>query len=570
MTSKGSSSLTLQDLPVPPAGLTLQDLPPPPPMPPAAAMGQPVADPNANAEALRLNARGQSLGAGLEDLVSGPAVALTQALPAGVAQGGNALNNWLAQKTGVFPQLPPGGLPALQAQREAQLAQARQQAGLQGQDWSRLAGQMLPWLAAPELKGAGLLGRTLYGAGTGAVQGLEQPAGTLRQHLYNALIGGGVGATLPAAAGAAGRMVKGVTSPAVRALTKAGVPLTPGQVFGGAARGVEERLSGLPLVGDIIKAAEGRGIEGFNRATADQVLAPLGVKAPKDLKPGYDLLSHVYDQIDDGYEQLKPKLVGKADPRFVDDLKQLRKAGQTLPPAQRDQLDQFLKQDVLDRFNPQTMMMTGHQLKDVETKLGQEARAYLRAQDPDQKKLGAILQQAQLSLRRMMERVNPAQKGQLAKLNAAYARFLRMEGATAQTSGEEGAEGAFTPAQLRASARRLDETARKRSFRGGRALMQPWAEAGQRILARKVPDSGTAGRAVLGALALGAPAAWHPMLGLGAAALPFYTPAGQRLLQKLAVHESTPATNALAEMLLRSNTTPLAGAAVPLLTQQGQ
>lgn len=544
-----ANSLTLQDLPAPPPQLSLQDLP----APPSPWM-----------------ARAQSLGAGLEDLISGPAVALTRALPEPVVRAGDQLNNWLAAKTHLFPTIPQGGLSELQAQREQALEATRAGAGLQGMDWSRLAGQTIPWVVAPEVGGAGLLGKILYGGTTGAIQGLEQPTDNGESQVKNALIGAGIGAALPGATGIAGRMIRGVQSPAVKDLTKAGVTLTPGQLFGGAARGVEERLAGLPFVGDIIKQAERRGINEFNHATANQVLAPLGVTAPKDIKPGYDLLHHVYDTIDQGYEELKPHLVGKADPKFVRDLAHLRAAAQTLPPAQRDQVDQFFKQDILDRFNPKTMQMTGHQLKDVETKLGQEARAYLRAQDPDQKKLGAILQQAQLSLRRMTERVNPQFKGQLSKLNSAYARYLRMEGATGRVAGEEEAAGAFTPAQLRASVRSLDETARKRAFHKGTSLMQPWAETGQHILASKVPDSGTAGRAMVGALALGAPGAWHPMLGAGLAALPFYTPTGQRILQRLAVREGTPATNALAQLLMRAPTAPLTAAAVPWLTNPSQ
>ena len=553
-----------------PTALSVADLPAPPPAAPAQAGNAPAAMPG-HAEAwAKAAARARSLLAGGEDIVSGPAVALTEALPQSVVSRGNELNNWLAQKTGLFPTLPAGGLPQLQAQREQQLAQARQAAGLQGQDWSRLAGQALPWVVAPEFRGLELGGRMLYGAGTGAIQGLEQPAPDLSSHLKNALVGAGVGAALPGAGRAGAALARGVQAPAVRMLSKAGVTMTPGQLFGGGLRALEERLSGFPLVGDVIKSAENRGINQFNHATANQVLAPLGKTVPKDLKPGYDTLNHVHDVIDQGYESLKPKLKGSLDKRLVADLKNLRQVGQVLPPAQRDQLDQFLKQDIVDRFNQHTLQATGPMLKDIETKLGQEARAYLRAQDPDQKKLGAILQQAQLSLRRMLERENPAYRGELQKLNAAYARYLRLQGATGRTAGEDEAAGAFTPGQLRASIRGLDETARKSSFHQGKALMQPWAEAGYRTLARKVPDSGTAGRAVLGALALGAPAAWHPMLGLGAAALPFYTPAGQRLLQKLAVHEAGPVSNALANVFLRAQAPALAGAAVPLLTSQGQ
>ncbi len=545
-----SHDLSLSDLPAPPSQLTLSDLPPPP------------------TAGSRWKARAESAVAGLEDPISAGAQLVTHMLPAPVVQEGNKINNWLAAKTGMFPHLGPGGIDALQAQRDQQLAQTRQAAGLQGFDWSRLLGNALPWVATPELRTAGLLGHMLLGGASGAVQGALQPTGNgtdfWPQKARQAATGAAIGVIIPGMTRGLSGIIRGVQDPAVKALSKAGVSMTPGQLFGGGLRAGEEKLrSTVPLVGDLINAAERRGVVQYNRAAMDDVLAPLGIKAPTDVPEGYRLVDRVGNDLSDRYDQLVGMLHGELDPKFVQDLAKIRQLSQTLPQDRANQLDQFLKVDVLDRFNPKTGQATGPMLKDIESKLGVESRAYMRSPDPDQRKLGAALQETQLSLRRMLERVNPAQRGQLQKLNASYARFLRVEQASGSTGGTE---GLFTPSQLRSAARKLDLSKGKRAFRRGRALMQPFAEQGQQVLAKKVPDSGTAGRAFLGAMALGAPGIWHPVLGLGAAAVPFYTPSGQRVLQALATGDRGPVANAMAALLQRAPTPALTAATLPLLT----
>lgn len=514
----------------------------------------------------KIKAMGQSFLAGVEDPISGGAQLLTHVLPQPVVNAGNQLNNFIAKKTGLLPTIPKGGLDKLLRQRQDQLAAARAKAGLTGFDWARVAGNIVPYAFAPELAIEGGLGARMgVGAVTGGLQGALQPTndpnywtGKGEQVLAGAL----GGAIAPGATNSLAAVVRGVKNPAVQALRKAGVSMTPGQVIGGPVRAAEEKLASIPLVGDLIKSAERRGVVGFNRAAVDESLAPIGVKLPKNVPVGHDSIEWAGQQLSSRYDDLLPKLKARLDPRFVSDMAKIRSLGQTLPKDRANQLDAFIKQDVLARFNPQTGQALGHTVKDIESKLGNEARSYMRSADPDQRKLGAALQEVQISMRRMLERNNPQYKGQLAKLNSAYAKFMRVENAAGRTGADE---GIFTASQLRQATRQLDLSRNKRAFARGKANMQEFAEQGKKVLANKVPDSGTAGRAMLGAAALAGPGAWHPMLGAGAIAAPFYTPLGQRLFTAAAAARPESA-NALAALLQRQYPA-LSGAAAAGATQ---
>src|SRR5258708_4421826 len=90
--------------------------------------------------------------------------------------------------------------------------------------------------------------------------------------------------------------LKAGLNPDVAKLTQEGVPLTVGQTLGGRARALEEKAKSQPILGDAIKEQENGGIEGFNTAIANRVLAPLGEKAPKGTT-GDALVAHVEDRV---------------------------------------------------------------------------------------------------------------------------------------------------------------------------------------------------------------------------------------------------------------------------------
>ena len=72
-----------------------------------------------------------------------------------------------------------------------------------------------------------------------------------------------------------------VVRPAVQTLTDLGTKLTPGQILGGTTQRIEDALTHLPVVGDMIKSAQHQSLTSFNTgAINDRALAPIGETLP--------------------------------------------------------------------------------------------------------------------------------------------------------------------------------------------------------------------------------------------------------------------------------------------------
>lgn len=509
--------------------------------------------------------RAKSFLRGIKDPITGGAQLLTKALPESVVQAGNRLNNWLAQY-GLVSELPAGGLEESIQKEEAQLAEERKAAGLSGVDLARAAGSILSpanlAIAARTPQAATALGRLGAGAVQGTLAGALTPVTEgdfAAEKAKQIALGAGLGAATPAVTGRAARIVQPEVRPEVRALIKAGVPLTPGQILGGAYRGAEERIAGLPIVGDIIKSAELRGIKEFNRSVIDDALAPIGEKLPINLPAGREAIGFAADKIGAKYDELLPKLKGEIDKQFTKELASIRYLGKSLPPYEAKQLNQIIEDEVVGRFT-KSGLATGRRLKDIESRLGNLSVEMRASDNKDTRDVGDALREVQSSLRRMMERVNPEHKGELKAINKAYSKFVRPEAAAGRIGAKE---GIFTPAQLRSVTRSMDVSRRKREFARGRAAGQKMAETAESVLAKTVPESGTVGRALMAELALGGAAKLaSPLFALGAGAGALYTGPGQRLAQA-ALTKRPQAARALAEAIEREAPAATA-AAVPL------
>jgi hypothetical protein len=401
--------------------------------------------------------------------------------------------------------------------------------GVQGFDAGRLAGNIA--LTAPALR---FLPSTVTGAAaTGALSGAMTPVDTvegqdpsfwaekLKQTGIGAAAGGAGGALLKGAS----KVIQPTVSPEVQTLIDAGVRPTPGQILGGGAQRLEEGLTSLPFVGDVVKRGQLKAVESFDRAAIDRVLKPIGERLDFKTKMGREAIDEMVTKTSAAYDDLLPKLTVQADQQFAGDMTKLFQNAQSMPRF--DQFQKIVTDKVFAKFNPQTGMMTGETMKEAESELGRLARDYARSADPDQRLLGDALKQTQAHLREMVERSNPQQADRLAAINKAYAMQLRVENAAGRLGSKE---GVFSPAALQGAVKQVGRN--NRQFARGDALMQDLSEAGVKVLGQKVPDSGTPFRLAVGA---GAPAAAYlgsPALaaGLGLGMLP-YTGLGQRVAQ---------------------------------------
>jgi hypothetical protein len=360
----------------------------------------------------------------------------------------------------------------------------------------------------------GLLRKWLMAVGSGAGSeaageaaedtGLEGPARTA-----GALIAG------PLAA----RTLKPQLAPAQQALADAGVTqMTPGQLIGGFAKGVEDKLSSVPILGDFINSGRRRSVESFNKAVANQALEPIGERLERGTPAGHEMVAEVEQKLGAAYDTLKPRLQFIPDRQYANDLNHIwQNEVQLLPQPQIDQFERILAA----KLGPPAPI-NGTMFKKIESELTNLGSRYGASSDAAQRDMGYALRNVVQAMRSNLERSNPAHANELANMNYGWAMFARMQDAAANTTGA----GVFMPSQLLSAVKRGDRTVRHGSFARGDALMQDFAEAGQKVLPSKVPDSGTPGRLMASIAAGGGLGYLSPkvLAGIGAASTPYLRP----------------------------------------------
>lgn len=393
-------------------------------------------------------------------------------------------------------------------------------------------------LTAPEVGAVGLGARAFAGSVSGGAQGYIAPYASTGEHVKNTLAGAILGAAIPGAGAAAGKVVKGLASPEAKQLLQAGVRLTPGQMLGGAAKTVEDKLTSLPVVGSAIRRGQRLALDDFNLATVQKALDPIGVKLGKGAEAGYKAIETGRNAISKAYDSVLDQMRGKVDVQLVNEVNGVLKRNlPTLPQHVANKLTQILDEDVKPHLG-RGSWVGGNQIKRVVSNLGNESRTALKSQDPAYRQLGEALQEIQSSVTNMLKRNNPAQLSKkLSNIDAAHARMLRVENAASRVTTDE---GKFTPAQLKSAVKAEDSSYKHRAFTQGNALMQDWADAAKSSLPSKVPDSGTAGRLLTAdTLAFLAP---------GLVAHAAYSRPARYLMEKALAPRPNPVTNYLAHL----------------------
>ena len=91
----------------------------------------------------------------------------------------------------------------------------------------------------------------------------------------------------------------------------------------------------------------------------------------------------------------------------------------------------------------------------------------------------------------MIDHSRAQYRSKLRNINKSYAMFTRLQDAAA---ARKLGGGEITPSDLLGAVKKGDRTIRKGSFARGDALLQQFAQDGQRVLGSKVSDSGTTER----------------------------------------------------------------------------
>lgn len=414
-----------------------------------------------------------------------------------------------------------------------------------------------------------------FAAGTQPVNDVTtsmSPSGDLsndffKQKSLQAGLGAGGALAGGALGGVAARLVRPNTSSDVTTLLREGITPTPGQIMGGGWAKTEDKLTSVPILGDLIKNAQRRGVEDLNKAAYARALDPINAKSTAPV--GREGIAEVKAALGDAYDKLLPKMTFKTDPQFSSEINNLTSMMQNgnVPPEIGKQFDSILKNEVVSRMS-KAGTMDGQSFKELESSLSPMIKGFSGSQSQNDRTLGSALGEVLASARGALSRSNPAEAKELAAINEGYANYARIRGAGKMLGAEN---GVFTPAQLQNAVQSQDKSVGKGAFATGNALMQDLSETGKNVLGSKYPDSGTVGRALVAGLAPAAGAAYlNPVLasaaGIGGAALSApYTQMGQKLTAALLAKR--PAIAAPIAQGIRAGA-PLTGAAIsPLLLE---
>lgn len=375
-------------------------------------------------------------------------------------------------------------------------------------------------------------------AGTALNAGLGVASGTTGQIASEAFGGseraGVLGSLIPGGAiAAAGLKARPRMTPDMEA---AGVNPTLGQALGGTVGKIEQGLASIPWLGDFIKTGRAGAVEQFNRGAINDALSHIDEQLPRNTPLGRQAIDAAETIVGNRYDQITPNLNVTLDPQFGTGLTDIFRRATMLSADHRQQFANTFRTEVMDRLSGGSNL-TGQAFRDAESTLGTMARDNRYSPLPADRAYGRLVQDLQGELRDLQVRSNPAHAAELQNIHQAYAKLARVDLAAARMgTGLGGASeyGVFTPAQLQSATRQMDPTLRNRGFAAGRALMQPYAESGRRLLGDTLPDSGTPYRslAALGAGAAGTGALFDPitmggLLGAGAGLGAMYSPTGR-------------------------------------------
>lgn len=405
---------------------------------------------------------------------------------------------------------------------------AKQQAAGQdtsGTDWVRVGGQMVPAFLIPggAATGAGRLAAGAYGGMLGNVA-MTQPG---ESYAKNAATGAGIGLAGAGIANGLGRVIQGAdVSPNVRALMDQGVTPTPGQVMGGVAKSMEARATSVPIVGDAISSAQRAAVRDMNHAAYNQVLAPVGETAPREV--GREAVEAVGDRLGDRYNALLPNVTFQVDNGFVNDMATVSQQVSSLPQDVQDRFAHTLDRNFFQKLTQG--QMTGEELQKANSMLTQEAKSFGASPDPFHRDMSQAVRDTQTAIRGALLRANPNQAQELGQINTAYSRYAILRDAASRVNNPD---SPIMPGQFQAAVKKADASVGKGNFAKGNANMQhQLSDPAMAVLGSSYPDSGTAGRMMFGSGLAGLTSVLSPGTALagGAAAALYGTDTGRRAM----------------------------------------
>lgn len=285
-----------------------------------------------------------------------------------------------------------------------------------------------------------------------------------------------------------GEATRGVQNEAARALRARDIPLTIGQIRGGAAKAAEDRLMGYGGVGDRILAQRNAGIDAFNRAAFDEALQPLGQARVAQIgEQGVDQARGMISGPGGAYDRALNGVSLIPDSQFATDVGGAVARGSNLART-GPEFSSWVDNSVAPHFSAPNGQINGRQVQDIL----QQARGADFGTDSMGTMAKGAARDIEGAVMDLAGRQAPGSMEALGNTNTAYRNLNIIADAVARAANTG---GRFTPAQLGTAAR-----GNAVKFGGKIAAATPdrpffdLQRAGQEVLPSRVPDSGTAGR----------------------------------------------------------------------------
>lgn len=334
----------------------------------------------------------------------------------------------------------------------------------EGVDWARIGGNVVSpaTLATLPLQAAGRGTSAAVGAGTAMLEpttatGMDYAKEKARQ----AAIGGGIGFVAP-----------GLPKTAeARRLMDAGIQPSAGQAAGtgfGWMNKLEQAMQSLPIVGETVVKARTRPLNEFGERT-------LQTATGKPVKT----LDEANAAVSDMYQTVAPHLPQhQLQPEFYTTFQRVLQNPELTPTNQK------LLYDLAGNRFANYEQLSGSQLKNLDSDIGQLVRKYRSSTDVSHHAIADGLQEIQQSMRATWENLLPPHlKGRLQEANTAYRNMVPVNKA-ASTRGDE----RIMPRPLQRA------MARQAGVDVSRLPPDNLIDPALKVLPNNLPDSGTGAR----------------------------------------------------------------------------
>jgi hypothetical protein len=370
-----------------------------------------------------------------------------------------------------------------------------------GQMGADIATQLMPGGAVTKSVAAmPTLSRAAFNmVGQGAVNSAMTP--TEEGRGMSAAVGAGAAGVGAGVSRLFGGPIRKMISPEGQKLLDAGIPLTPGQAVSGpnangwarTLRATEDAAGSIPGLGDLLRAKAHSAVNAFSTGEINKALAPIGRKI---MGVGHEAVDEAHDAITKHYSTVLPEIhVPVASlPNLVDDAIAQVKATNPLFNTQQEETLRLYDGRRIQEFVAGGQDLSGTSAKKLDEELGQ----YIRKFNASGKNsvfnadMADAFKAVRDKLRDAMVGTTPEARQALKDADKARAKLQSI-----LTSADD-ATGLFTAKGLVKADAKVD-------------VHDPFRQAAASVLPTITPDSGTAGRTMMGRV-LSA-----PTLGAGAA-----------------------------------------------------